>query len=81
MNAPSKLKRKISLIINSLGLSCLGSAVFLQVLVFFDILFQGYFRAVETNSTVLAAELALTVFSIGYFLYIYQKVISLSQTS
>ena len=75
MTIDPKLNHRISLIINSLGLSCLGGAIFLQILVFSDILTQGYFRAVETNSTILALEMALTVFVVVYFLYLYQKVI------
>ena len=75
MTIDAKLNRTISRIINSLGLSCLGGAIFLQVLVFSNILMQGYFRAVETNSVILMLELTLTVFTAGYFLYLYQKVI------
>jgi hypothetical protein len=73
-----KLNHKISLLIHSLGLSCLGGAIFLQILVFSDILMQGYFRAVETNSAILTLEFTLTVFAAVYFLYIYQKVIRAS---
>jgi len=75
MTIDPKLNRTINLIINSLGLSCLGGAIFLQVLVFSNILIQGYFRAVETNMTILTLEVTLTAFTAGYFLYLYQKVI------
>ena len=75
MTIDPKLNRTISLIINSLGLSCLGGAIFLQVLVFSNILMQGYFRAVETNPVILTLEIILTVFTVGYFLYVYQKLI------
>ena len=75
MTIDPKLNRTISLIINSLGLSCLGGAIFLQILVFSNILMQGYFRAVEANPVILMLELTLTVFTAGYFLYLYQKVI------
>ena len=75
MTIDPKLNRTISLIINSLGLSCLGGAIFLQILVFSDILVQGYFRAVETNPAILMLEITLTAFTAGYFLYLYQKVI------
>jgi hypothetical protein len=78
MTIDPKLNRKISLVIHSLGLSCLGGAIFLQILVFSDILMQGYFRAVETNSTILALEITLTAFTAVYFIYIYQKVIRTS---
>ena len=75
MTIDPKLNRSISLIINSLGLSCLGGAIFLQILVFSNILLQGYFRAVETNTSILMLEITLTAFTAIYFLYIYQKVI------
>ena len=75
MTINPKLNRTISLIINSLGLSCLGGAIFLQVLVFSNILMQGYFRAAETNPVILMLEVTLTVFTVGYFLYLYQKLI------
>jgi hypothetical protein len=81
MTIDPKLNHKISLVIHSLGLSCLGGAIFLQILVFSDILMQGYFRAVETNSTILALEMTLTAFTVVYFLYIYQKVIRASLTN
>jgi len=57
-----------------MGLSCLGGAVFLQILVFTHILFQDYFLAVETNMFVLTFEVALTVLAFGYFVYIYRLI-------
>jgi hypothetical protein len=59
-------------VFHSLGLSCLGGAIFLQILVFADILQHGYFMAVEQNSAILAFEVALTSFAAVYFIYIYQ---------
>ena len=70
-----KLKREVSLIVNCLGLSCLGGAIFLQIIVFSGIFLRGYFRAVEPNSAVVAVELAMAVFAVVYFIYIYQKII------
>ena len=78
MTIDPKINHRISLLINSLGLSCLGGAIFLQILVFSGILIQGYFRAVETNSAILTLEITLTVFTIVYFFYLYQKVIRIS---
>ncbi len=66
---------RVQLVIHSLCLSCLGEAIFLQVLVFSSILGQGYFRAVETNSSILAFELLLIAFTTIYFIYLYQKTI------
>ncbi len=75
MTIDPKLHHRVNVVLNSLGLSCLGGAIFLQILVFSTILSQGYFRAVETNPTVLTLEISLTVFSAIYFIYLYQKVI------
>ncbi|MGA2523401.1 MAG: hypothetical protein ABSF65_04525 [Candidatus Bathyarchaeia archaeon] len=75
MTIDPKLTHKINAVLNSLGLSCIGGAIFLQVLVFSNILLQGYFRAVESNQTILTLEISLTAFSAVYFLYLYQKVI------
>jgi hypothetical protein len=69
----ARFYRRLRLIINSLGLSCLGGAIFLQILVFFNIIEQGYFRAVETNPFILSLEIALTTFKAAHFVYIYQK--------
>ena len=60
---------------HTLGLSCIGGAIFLQSLVFAGITQQGYFTAVEQNSAILGFEVALTAFAIIYFIYIYQRLI------
>jgi len=78
MTIDPKLSHRISLVIHSLGLSCLGGAIFLQILVFSDILMQGYFRAIETNPTILTLEITLTAFTAVYFIYVYQKTIRTS---
>ncbi len=61
----------LRLIFHGLGLSCLGGAVFLQVLVFKDIATKGYFMGVEGNPTILYFEVALTVFSAVYLLHLF----------
>ena len=68
-----KLDRRIRVLFHSLGLSCLGGAMFLQVLVFTDILQHGYFMAVENNALILTFEMALTAFALVYFVYMYQR--------
>ena len=75
MTIDARFNHNIGLLIHSLGLSCLGGAIFLQILVFSNILEQGYFRAVETNSVVLTMEVVLTTFAAVYFIYLYQKTI------
>lgn len=60
---------------HTLGLSCVGGAIFLQALVFSGIVQQGYFMAIEKNTMILSFEVVLTVFAIIYFVYIYQRLI------
>ena len=47
----------------------------MQILVFADILANGYFMAVENNPAILTFEVLLTAFSLAYFVYIYQRFI------
>jgi hypothetical protein len=63
------------LVFHSLGLSGLGGAIFLQILVFADIASQGYFRANEQNPVILGYEVCLTGFAAIYFAYLYQQLI------
>ncbi|MCW3994215.1 MAG: hypothetical protein NWE85_06610 [Candidatus Bathyarchaeota archaeon] len=67
--------RRIRLLLHSLGLSSLGGAIFLQILVFTDILQHGYFMAVENNPAILTFEILLTAFALIYFIYMYQRFI------
>jgi hypothetical protein len=75
MKAAAKIQRRILILIHSLGLSCLGGAIFLQILVFMDILQHGYFMAVENNPVILTFEIILTFFALIYFVYMYQRFI------
>jgi hypothetical protein len=75
MAATPKPDRRIQVLFHTLGLSCLGGAIFLQILVFTDILQHGYFMAVEKNPAILTLEMLLTAFSLVYFAYIYQRFI------
>jgi len=72
MTAMPTFIRRIRVIFHSLVLSCLGFAIFLKILVFADIIQQGYFMAVEQNPAILTFEVALTGFAAKYFVYIYQ---------
>jgi len=67
--------RRMRVIFHTLGLGCVGGAIFLQTLVFAGIAQQGYFMAIEQNMTILSFEVVLTVFAIIYFVYIYQRLI------
>ena len=62
---------RLRLVFHSLGLSCLGGAVFLQILVFKDIVQQGYFMGIEQNPIILQFEVALTVFAVIYLVHLY----------
>jgi hypothetical protein len=73
MGSNNLMLSKIRLVFHSIGLSCLGGAICLQIIVFVTILQQGYFRAIETNASILYAEIALTGFTAAYFLYVYQR--------
>lgn len=75
MTLDPMLMRRVRVVFHSLGLSCLGGAIFLQILVFSDILQYGYFRAVETNLGILVAELVISAVALVYFLYIYRRLI------
>ncbi|HUT17109.1 MAG TPA: hypothetical protein VMW84_02295 [Acidobacteriota bacterium] len=73
MTSTPAFSRRMRFVFHSLGLSCLGGAIFLQILVFADILQHGYFMAVEQNPAILAFEVVLTGFAVIYFIYIYQR--------
>ena len=75
MKVNTKIDRRIQMLFHTLGLSCLGGAIFLQILVFADIAQKGYFVAVENNPAILALEILLTTFALIYFVYIYQRLI------
>ena len=75
MTLPPTISRRIRLVFHNIGLSCLGGAIFLQILVFLDIAKNGYFMAIEQNLSILVSEVILTAFSLIYFIYIYQRLI------
>lgn len=75
MRVPPRTDHRMQLLFHTLGLSCLGGAIFLQLLVFTDIVTHGYFMAVEKNPAILAFEVLLTAFSLTYFVFIYQRFI------
>jgi hypothetical protein len=75
MTGNTRSDRRFRLLFHSLGLSCLGGAIFLQILVFTDILQHGYFMAVENNPAILIFEMVLTGFALIYFVYVYQRFI------
>jgi hypothetical protein len=70
--ASTRFNPRLRLLFHNLGLSCLGGAIFLQILVFADIFTHGYFMAIENNPMILSFEIVLTAFALLYFIYIYQ---------
>ena len=75
MTLSPTITRRMRVLFHTLGLSCVGGAIFLQTLVFTGIAQQGYFMAIEQNTTILSFEVVLTAFAIIYFVYIYQRLI------
>ena len=75
MNFSVRSNRRAQVLFHTFGLSCIGGAIFLQLLVFTDILQHGYFTAVENNPAILFSEILLTGFSALYFAYMYQRFI------
>lgn len=56
------------MIFHSLGLSCIGASIILQLIVLIDIMWKGYFLGTEENPIILSVEMFLTVFALTYFL-------------
>jgi hypothetical protein len=73
MTSLPSIDHRIKFLFHCLGLSCVGSAIFLQILVFSNILQNGYFAAFEQNLAILTIEILLSVVGLVYFAYIYQR--------
>ena len=71
--ASLRVSKKLQILIHGIGLSSLGSAIFLQSTVFTSILQNGYFRGVEHSTPILLGEIGLTGCAIAYFAYIALK--------
>jgi hypothetical protein len=71
----SKAPLRLRFLFHSLGLGCISSAIFLQILVFWEISQTGIFRAIEQNQTILSFEVFLAIFGLIYFVYIYQNLV------
>jgi hypothetical protein len=70
-----RVNKKLRLLAHGIGLSSLGSAIFLQSTVFTSILQNGYFRGVEQNPIILYSEIVLTGIAITYFGYMLIRLI------
>ena len=62
-----------SKVFHILGLSCLGSAVFLMVYVFYHVVLYGGIICVESNLFIVGVETGMTVLAVVYFGYIFGK--------
>lgn len=60
-------KTALKYIFHIAGLSAIGGAIFLQIIVFASILQQGIFIGSESNIIILASEVALATFSVFYY--------------
>lgn len=69
------INKKWRILIHGIGLSSIGSSLFLQSTVFTSILEKGYFRGVEQNQIILTLEIALTGVAIAYFGYMAIKLL------
>ena len=69
----SKPPFRLRILFHSLGLGCVSSAIFLQMLVFYDISQTGIFKATEQNQLILSFEFFLAIFALVYFVYMYQR--------
>ena len=70
---------KLKLLIHNLGMASIGGSIFLQILVFSDIIQHGYFLAIEHNPFILGFESSLAVFALLYFAYLYQRFLGLEK--
>ena len=66
------ISRRLRWLIDILGFSCIGAAIFLQILIFVNIALQSYFYAIEPNPIILSIEVILTIFAFIYFVRIYK---------
>jgi len=60
-------------IFHVLGLSCLGSAVFLMVYVFYHVALYGGIICIEPNLFIVAWEVGMTALAVVYFGYVFSK--------
>jgi len=67
------LRRSVRALLHLFGLSCLGGAVFLELLVLSDIVRRGCFLGVEPNPAVAFLELALAACAAAYYAFLYFK--------
>jgi ABC-type multidrug transport system permease subunit len=65
-----KLKIALKIFFHISGLSCLGGAVFLGLLVFYDVSILGSFYGVEFNPLVSFLEFFIMLYAAGYLTFL-----------
>jgi len=65
-----KLKVALKILFHISGLSCLGGAVFLGLLVFYDVTILGSFYGVEFNPLVSSLEFFIMLYAAGYLTFL-----------
>lgn len=60
-----------TIILHSLGLGILGGSIFMQILLFMNILQYGKVISVEPNTTILLVEIVFAIFGAVYLAYLY----------
>jgi hypothetical protein len=65
-----KLKVALKIFFHISGLSCLGGAVFLGLLVFYDVSILGSFYGVEFNPLVSFLEFFIMLYAAGYLTFL-----------
>jgi hypothetical protein len=66
-------RRFVGVVFHSLGVSCVLGVFFAYFLMFFDILTQGIFRAVEPNLVVACLEVLVGCFGLVYFWFVLRR--------
>jgi hypothetical protein len=74
-NLGTEKRRRLTLVLHSVGLSSLGAALYLQSSVFGDIIFQGYFKGIEQNFAVLSFEVFFDAVAVVYFGYLFWRLV------
>ena len=70
VSAVTRKETRLRLLFHCIGLSTLGSALFLQGLVLTSIIENGYFRGIEQNPFILYSEVLLMAFGIAYCVFL-----------
>ena len=62
------------MIFHSLGLSCIGASIILQLIVLIDIMRKGYSLGTEENPIIVGGNIFLTIFALTYFIILVARI-------